>query len=98
DPGRYHAGELADQVLHAPETAAGEDGLLGRHDALRVSCAGSNRLRQAPSDGRGSRSTTGGNHPPATTNSPGTRGAGVLGPARPTRPPGGPWLRSPAPP
>src|SRR5215813_9559800 len=45
DPGRYHAGELADQVLHAPETAAGEDGLLGRHDALRVSCAGSNRLR-----------------------------------------------------
>src|ERR1700677_4216807 len=40
DPGRDHAGELADEVLHAPEAAAGEDGLLGRHDALPVSCAG----------------------------------------------------------
>jgi hypothetical protein len=28
-PGRDHAGELADQVLHPPEAASGEDGLLG---------------------------------------------------------------------
>jgi hypothetical protein len=45
DPGRQDAGELADEILHAPETAAGEDGLFGRHDALPVSCAGSNSLR-----------------------------------------------------
>src|SRR5580704_9454770 len=45
DPGREHAGELADEILHAPETAAGQDGLLGRHDVLPLSGAASNSLR-----------------------------------------------------
>src|SRR5215472_7746288 len=47
DPARDHAGELADEVLHAPETAAGEDGLLSRHDdALPVLCVCANSLRR----------------------------------------------------
>src|SRR5580693_8990662 len=37
DSGRDHSGELADKVLYAPETAASEDGLLSRHDALPLS-------------------------------------------------------------
>jgi ATP-dependent helicase Lhr and Lhr-like helicase len=47
DPGRDHAGELADEILHSPEAAAGQDGLLGlvAHDALLVS---SNSLRYSP--------------------------------------------------
>src|SRR6185437_9890086 len=32
DARRNHAGLLADQVLHAPEAAAGKDGALGSHD------------------------------------------------------------------
>jgi len=36
DPGGDHAGLPADEVLHAPETAAGQDRLLGGHDALPV--------------------------------------------------------------
>src|SRR5215475_457703 len=54
DPGREHAGTLADEVLHSPEAPAGQDGLLSlaahRH-ALLVSSVSSNSLRQAPQPG-----------------------------------------------
>ena len=42
DPGRDHAGPLADQVLHAPEAAAGQNRLLGRvgHRSLLAERAG----------------------------------------------------------
>src|SRR6202022_3279664 len=36
DPSGDHAGQLADEVLHAPETTAGQDRLLGGHDVLPV--------------------------------------------------------------
>jgi DNA-binding transcriptional LysR family regulator len=45
DPRLEHARELPDEVLHAPEAAAGEDGLLSRHDALPVLSSGSNSER-----------------------------------------------------
>src|SRR5215468_2617656 len=31
DPGRDHAGQLADEVLHAPKAATGENSTFGRH-------------------------------------------------------------------
>src|SRR4029453_8612846 len=49
DPGRDHAGELADEILHPPNTAAGEDGPLGRHDALPVSYTVRTAWRRRPS-------------------------------------------------
>ncbi len=39
DPGRDDAVHLADQVLHAPEAAAGEDCAFGRRAAHRTSSA-----------------------------------------------------------
>src|SRR6185437_2930131 len=49
DPRRNDAGLAADQILHAPEAAAGKDGALGRrgHGAHSFSCS-ANSLRYWP--------------------------------------------------
>src|SRR5690348_3501703 len=46
-----HARQLADQVLHAPETAAGKDGAFGTHDGCleKTKCA----MTMKPSPSRG---------------------------------------------